>query len=79
MTVYLMHIIAGSGARVVLNKFLGIQSPSAHLVIGTLVGLAAPLVAQAIIKRYRLNALLSAPKSVSVEALLMRIRQKQVA
>ena len=79
MTIYLMHVIAGSGVRVVLSKFLGIQSPAAHLIIGTLIGLAAPLVAQAIIQRYRLTALLSAPKSASVEALLLRLRPKQAA
>lgn len=79
MTIYLMHIIAGSGARVALSKFMGIQSPAAHLVIGTLIGLAAPLVAQAMIQRYRLSALLTAPKSASAEAFLLRLRQKQVA
>jgi fucose 4-O-acetylase-like acetyltransferase len=79
MTIYLMHILAGSGARVALSKLLGVQTPAAHLIIGTLIGIAAPLVAQAIIKRYRLGALLAPPKSVSAESLFQRIRQYQAA
>ncbi|WP_223532583.1 acyltransferase family protein [Pseudomonas sp. GL-RE-20] len=79
MTIYLMHVVAGSSVRVALSKFLGIQSPSAHLIIGTLIGIIAPLVAQAIIKRYHLNALLTAPKSASAEALFMRLRKNQAA
>lgn len=79
MTIYLMHIIAGSGARVALSKFLGIQATEAHLIIGTLIGIAAPLVAQAVIQRYRLNGLMTAPKSVSAEALFRRFRQNQTA
>jgi fucose 4-O-acetylase-like acetyltransferase len=78
MTIYLMHILAGSGARVALSK-LGVQTLAAHLIVGTLIGIAAPLVAQAIIKRYRLGALLAPPKSVSAESLFQRIQQKQSA
>jgi fucose 4-O-acetylase-like acetyltransferase len=79
MTIYLMHVIAGSGVRVVLSKLMGIQSPAAHLIIGTLIGIAAPLLAQVIIKRYRLGALLAPPKSVSADSLLQRIQRKQAA
>jgi len=77
MTIYLMHIIAGSGARVVLNKFIGIQSPAVHLIVGTLIGIVAPLIAQGLIKRHRLSALLTPPKSVSAESLFLRNMQKQ--
>ena len=72
MTIYLMHILAGSGVRVVLSKFMSIDSIAAHLVLGTLIGIAAPLVAQAIIKRYNLHFLMTPPKSISATSLRMR-------
>ncbi|MDC5705011.1 acyltransferase [Vibrio europaeus] len=45
MAIYLMHIVAGSGARVLLGKGLGIQDTNAHLLVGCLAGLLLPLVA----------------------------------
>jgi len=72
MTIYLMHILAGSGVRVILSKFMGIDSIAAHLVLGTLVGIAAPLVAQVVISRYNLYFLLTPPKWMSASHLRMR-------
>ena len=77
MTIYLMHIIAGSGVRVALSKLVNVQSPAIHLILGTLLGITVPLVAQIIIKRYRFGALLAPPKSVSAELLFLRIRHNQ--
>ena len=65
MTIYLVHILAGSGLRVVLASFLGVENIPAHLVLGTLVGIVAPLVVQAFIKRYSLTFLLTPPRPVS--------------
>jgi len=73
MTIYLMHILAGSGVRVILSHFLGIDSVPMHLVLGTLVGLLAPLVAQMIIKRYDLYFLLAPPKALSATGLRTRL------
>lgn len=72
MTIYLMHILAGSGVRVILSKFMGIDSIPVHLLLGTLIGLVAPLVAQVIIKRYDLYFLLSPPKWFSATSLRTR-------
>jgi len=72
MTIYLMHILAGSGVRVILSKFMGIDSITVHLLIGTLIGTAAPLVAQLIINRYRLHFLLAPPKRISASQFRMR-------
>ncbi len=72
MTIYLMHILAGSGVRVILSKFMGIDSITVHLLIGTLIGTAAPLVAQLIINRYRLHFLLAPPKRISASHFRMR-------
>lgn len=73
MTIYLMHILAGSGIRVILSSFMGIDSIPAHLLAGTIVGLAAPLVAQLVVKRYDLAFLFTPPKSISATALRTRI------
>ena len=75
MTIYLLHIFAGSGVRVIMNAFLGIDSIAVHLLVGTLVGLAAPLLAQVIIQRYNLSFLLSPPQSISAT----RVRTRAVA
>ncbi|MBS4149189.1 acyltransferase family protein [Pseudomonadota bacterium DY0742] len=72
MTIYLMHILAGSGARVILSKFMGIDSIPLHLVVGTLVGLLAPLAAQWVITRFNLSFLLTPPRPVSATNLHMR-------
>ena len=72
MTIYLMHILAGSGVRVILGSFMGIDSIAVHLIVGTLVGLAAPLLAQMIIKKYDLYFLLAPPKSFSATRLRTR-------
>src|SRR5690606_33142800 len=75
MTIYLMHILAGSGVRVIMSAFLGIDSIAAHLLIGALVGLAAPLLAQMIIQRYNFHFLLSPPQPISAT----RLRARAVA
>lgn len=71
MTIYLMHILAGSGTRIALNK-MGIDSVGIQLMLGTLIGLSAPLLAQIIIKRFNLNFLLTPPRSISATVLCLR-------
>lgn len=63
MCIYLMHILAGSGTRVILSKCLGVDSTMFQLLIGTLCGLFLPLVALTIINRYKIPCLFSAPVS----------------
>lgn len=70
MAIYLMHILAGSGTRILLSKVLGIDSLPVHLVLGTLVGIGGPLLAQALINRHRLNFLLRVPRALSAQWLL---------
>ena len=72
MTIYLMHILAGSGVRVILISFLGIDSIPVHLVAGTVVGLLAPLLAQVVIKHYNLYFLLTTPRAVSAAGIRSR-------
>lgn len=65
MTIYLMHTIAGSSVRIALSKVFGISSPTAHIIIGTAIGILAPLLAQHIIKKYKFEFSLSPPKGLS--------------
>ena len=43
MPIFLMHILAGSGVRIILSKFLHIENAPIHLIIGTSIGILLPL------------------------------------
>ncbi|HIZ51463.1 MAG TPA: acyltransferase family protein [Candidatus Pseudomonas excrementavium] len=62
MAIYLMHILAGSGIRVLL-KAVGVDSFMLHTVAGVAGGLLLPLLALAIIQRLQLRYLFAAPIS----------------
>ncbi len=66
MSIYLMHILAGSGARVVLKNYLHVYDAYTHVVVGLSVGLFVPLLAHLLIKRYGLDFLLSCPQRISL-------------
>ncbi|MGH1374967.1 MAG: acyltransferase family protein [Alphaproteobacteria bacterium] len=61
MAIYLMHILAGSGVRVILKSFLGIESYMVHLSVGMTVALFAPLLAVFILRRLNVSYVFSAP------------------
>jgi fucose 4-O-acetylase-like acetyltransferase len=65
MGIYLMHIFAASGSRVILSKALKVDSVAIHLVIGCLMGVVAPLIALFLIDKVKLKYVLSAPVSSS--------------
>jgi hypothetical protein len=52
-------ILAGSSVRIILQKFLGIDSIVIHLVIGTLAGLGLPLLALRLVDRLGLGGWLA--------------------
>ncbi|HFF8942197.1 MULTISPECIES: acyltransferase family protein [Serratia] len=62
MVIYLMHILATSGLRIILTKFLHVSNWPAHAILGTLVGLSAPIIAYLLIQRLHLNFLLERPR-----------------
>jgi fucose 4-O-acetylase-like acetyltransferase len=72
MSIYVMHIIAGSGARIVMVKFMGIHGLPMHLVVGTLAGIALPLATQLPIVKRRLPFLLTPPGFLSVSRFTRR-------
>jgi fucose 4-O-acetylase-like acetyltransferase len=74
MGIYLMHILAGSGVRIVLQKFMGIDSAAVHLVLGTIAGVGLPLLMLRTINDGRLAILLKPPRWLSMSAIAGRYR-----
>lgn len=58
LAIYVMHVLAGSGARIVLQKLLGITSVSLHLLVGTVLGIVLPLLALRVFERLGLRVAL---------------------
>ena len=75
MPIFLMHILAGSGVRVILSKFLGINDDTVHIVIGCLAGVLLPIIAAKILEALKIDWLYQAPKRFSVA----RWQQRRVA
>ncbi len=67
MAIYLMHILAGSGARIALHKILNPDYFVIHLLFGLFVGLLAPLIALLAINKLKIPYVFSAPISSLVE------------
>jgi fucose 4-O-acetylase-like acetyltransferase len=63
MAIYLMHILAGSGVRVILSKYAGIDSVTLHMLMGIFMGVFLPLVALRLIDYYRIPYLFNFPIS----------------
>lgn len=80
MAIYLMHILMGSGTRIILSKALKIESPTIHVVIGCIAGIFLPLLALKIINTLKIPFVFSAPASKALDyfyntALQLRRRQ----
>jgi fucose 4-O-acetylase-like acetyltransferase len=76
MGIYLMHVLAGSGARIVLSRFLGVQDAGVHLLIGTLVGILVPMLVLRLLARQGIGGLLEAPARVSAQAWCKRLHAR---
>jgi len=63
LAIYVMHILAGSGTRIVLQKLFGVETAGLHLLIGSLSGILLPLLALQVIHNLRLGFLLAWPRS----------------
>ncbi len=62
MEIYLIHILTGSGARVIMFR-LGIDEVYAHIIIGTVAGLTVPIAFKIFSQRLGLKYLFKAPIS----------------
>lgn len=63
MGVYLMHIMAGSGARILLVKYFSVSDVFVHAVTGVILGLSLPLLVVLVVKKYKIPLFFSAPIS----------------
>lgn len=63
MVIYLTHVLAGSGVRVIVSHVIGIESATIHLLAGCLAGLFLPLLAIKIINAINIPYLFNAPLS----------------
>jgi len=60
--IYLVHILFGSGFRIIMQKTLGVDNSSFHLMFGTLLGIALPIIFVKSAELMRLSFLFTAPK-----------------
>lgn len=65
MIIFLAHILAGSGTRIVLSKFMGIENWYLHMVIGTAAGVLFPIALYKLSKKLHFDFLFSFPKAGS--------------
>jgi fucose 4-O-acetylase-like acetyltransferase len=63
LAIFLMHVITGSGTRIVLHKFLGLESFYIHLIAGFSAAVIAPLLAVWVIDKLNIKYVFSAPLS----------------
>jgi fucose 4-O-acetylase-like acetyltransferase len=75
MPIYLMHILAGSGIRVILSKFFGVDSVLVHILAGCLIGLVLPVIAAKILQAMGIKWLYEAPAWMSLD----KRRQRRLA
>ena len=68
MGIYVMHILTGSGARILLGRFLGVREAWVHLLVGCLVGILLPMLVIWLLRRLGIGGLFEAPARLSVEA-----------
>jgi len=62
LEIYLVHVIFGSGFRVIMQHLFNVESSAFHLVFGTLVGVFVSLLFTEAAKRMRLSFLFYMPK-----------------
>lgn len=60
IAIYVMHILATAGVRIILSGF-GIHAAAPHVILGTLCGIALPLLALAILQKLRAAPLVGLP------------------
>ena len=63
MAIYLMHILAGSGTRVILSQFLNVDSVLIHVIVGCIAGILLPLLVIKVINFLNIPFVFSAPIS----------------
>jgi fucose 4-O-acetylase-like acetyltransferase len=78
MGIYLMHVLAASGARILVGRLLGIHDAGVHILVGCLAGILLPMLVLGLIGRLGVQGLLETPTRFSVEAWYRRRFSKKV-
>lgn len=65
MVIYLLHVLAGSGARIAMLGFFDINSVFLHLMVGVAAGLLVPLIALRLLNSLNINFLFYPSRSCS--------------
>lgn len=76
MAIYILHILFGSGARVVLSSVFGVGDFAIHLVVGCLAGVLMPLVVLKALEVLRFSYAFSAPISKVMEFVFRKAFQR---
>jgi fucose 4-O-acetylase-like acetyltransferase len=63
MAIFVMHILTGSGARVLLQRGLGVESFPVHLVVGMAAGMLLPIAVAGVARWLGIRYLFDAPLS----------------
>jgi fucose 4-O-acetylase-like acetyltransferase len=66
LQVYLLHTTAAGFTRIVLQKVLGVDNLQVHLVLGTAVGVGAPLLFAYLVDRWKIPGLFSLPRKLQL-------------
>ncbi len=66
MEIFLMHVIFGSGIRVLMQKGFAMEALLPHLLIGSVLGILLPILAVKVIHRMKLEFLLKPPKMLKL-------------
>ena len=64
-SIYILHVIFGSGARIILVNIFNISSLPTHLIFGCMGAIFAPLAITIIINKYRIGYIFSFPTKIS--------------
>lgn len=67
MVIYLMHVLTGSGLRVLLSRGLGLNDPGLHLLAGCLAGLLLPLLADRLLRRWGIDWHVLPPRALRLQ------------
>lgn len=76
LAIYVMHILCGSGARIILARLFGVQDATVHLIAGCLAGVLLPMLVLQLSARLDIRGLFDAPPRLSAEAWYRRLAAK---
>lgn len=70
MVIYLLHILVGSGVRIVLGKILDVKGFVPHLLLGVAAAIMVPMLFLHVVQRFRIPFVFSAPISNFLKSFL---------